>query len=164
MVSKGIALLTQTATINNNIREWIHRNTGLKLWATFQTFLHRSHCEKRRLVSYVGKGGYTRVIKDIFGVTPPLPEDNHYVIEKLNNIVCRMQTQSYELEGLAQANAVLISSNLAVMAQLAQMTAAMSAMQTQLKKLSLYPSNQTISKRKYYCWSCGSNYNNGSKT
>ena len=151
MVSKGIALLTQTATINNNIREWIHRNTGLKLWATFQTFLHRSHCEKRRLVSYVGKGGYTRVIKDIFGVTPPLPEDNHYVIEKLNNIVCRMQTQSYELEGLAQANAVLISSNSEVMGKLSHMTVTMNAMHAQMKTLSSETTHRTSTKRNFYC-------------
>ena len=75
-----------------------------------------------------------------------------------------MQTQGYDLEGLAQANVVLTSSNSAVMAQLAQMTVTMNAMQAQLKTLSSDPINQTRSKRKYYCWSCMSNHNHGSKT
>ena len=75
-----------------------------------------------------------------------------------------MQMYSYELEGLAQANSVLTSSNSAVMAQLAQMNVTMNDMQAQLKILSLAPNNQTRSKRKYYCFSCRSNYTHGSKT
>ena len=39
-----------------------------------------------------------------------------------------MQTQNNELEGLAQSNAVLTSSNSAVMAQLAHMTVTINAM------------------------------------
>ena len=43
--------------------------------------------------------------------------------------------QSHELEGLAQANAVLTSSKTAVMAQLAQKTVTVNAIQAQLKAL-----------------------------
>ena len=40
----------------------------------------------------------------------------------------------------------------------------MNAIQAQLNILSLATNNQTRSKRKYYCWSCGSNYTYESKT
>ena len=56
--------------------------------------------------------------------------------------------QSYELEGLAQANAVLTISNSAEMAQLAQMTVAMNSMQVQLNTLASDKTNQTSPKRK----------------
>ena len=62
-----------------------------------------------------------------------------------------MQTQSYDLEALAQANAVLTSSNSSVTAQLAQMNVTMNAMQSQLKTLAYSQTNQKRSKRKRYC-------------
>ena len=68
------------------------------------------------------------------------------------------------MEGLAQANEVLTCSNTEVMAQLAQTNVTMNAMQAQLKTLSTTSKNPTISKRKYYCWSCGRNFTHGSKT
>ena len=46
-----------------------------------------------------------------------------------------MQTQIYELEGLAQANAVLTSYNSAVMVQLLQLTVTMNSIQAQMKTL-----------------------------
>ena len=67
-------------------------------------------------------------------------------------------TAYFELEGLAQANAVLTNSNSAVMAQLAQMTVTMNAMQAQVKTLASAQNHQARPKRKFYCWSCGSNY------
>ena len=74
-----------------------------------------------------------------------------------------MQTQSHELEGLAQTNHILTSSNSVVMAQLAQITVTINAMQAQLKTLLLAPTKPTRNKRKYYFWSCGSNYTHSSK-
>ena len=59
-----------------------------------------------------------------------------------------MKMQSYEREGLAQANAVLTISNSAEMAQLAQMTVAMNSMQVQLNTLASDKTNQTSPKRK----------------
>ena len=59
-----------------------------------------------------------------------------------------MKMQSYELEVLAQANAVLTISNSAEMAQLAQMTVAMNSMQVQLNTLASDKTNQTSPKRK----------------
>ena len=75
-----------------------------------------------------------------------------------------MQTQSYETEGRAQANAFLTILNTAVMAQLSQMNVTMNAMQAQLKMLASTPTNQKRSKRKYYYWSCRSNYTHSIKT
>ena len=60
-----------------------------------------------------------------------------------------MQTKSYELEGLAQGNTFLTSSNSAVMAQLAQMNMTMNYMQAQLKTLSLSKNNPSRTKRKF---------------
>ena len=65
---------------------------------------------------------------------------------------------------MAQANAALAIFNSAVMAQLALISVTMNAMKAQLRILSSAPTNQTRSKRKYYCWICESNYTHGSKT
>ena len=74
-----------------------------------------------------------------------------------------MHTQNYDLEGLAQSNTVITSSNSEVMTQLSQMTVIMNAMQRQLKILSSAQTNKKISKREHYCWSCRSNYTSGAK-
>ena len=62
-----------------------------------------------------------------------------------------MQAQRYELEGLAQSNAVLTRSNSAVMAQLSQMTVTINNMQAQLKTLAYADTNQARPKIKFYC-------------
>ena len=72
--------------------------------------------------------------------------------------------QSYELEGLTQANEFLNRSNSAVMAQLVQMTVTTKVLPEKLNTLTSAPTNQTRPNRKYYCWGCRSNYNCGSKT
>ena len=100
----------------------------------------------------------------MYGVLPPHTEEHYEVIDNLNTIVQVMQTQSYDLEGMAQGNAVLNRFNSAVMVQLAQMNVTMNATKAQINILSSAPTNETRSKRKYYCWSCGSNYTHGSKT
>ena len=74
-----------------------------------------------------------------------------------------MGTQGYELEVLVQANAVLTSSNSAVMAQLAHITVTMNAIQAQLKTLASAQTNQARPKSKHYCWSCERNYTHGRK-
>ena len=60
-----------------------------------------------------------------------------------------MHTHSYDLEGLAQANAVLTSFNSAVMAQLAQMTVTTNVMEAQLKTLLSDQTNQTRKNRNH---------------
>ena len=57
-------------------------------------------------------------LQNIYSVPPPPPEEHHKAIDNLNTIVQGMQTQSYELEVLVQANAVLTSSKSEVMVQL----------------------------------------------
>ena len=109
------------------------------------------------MVSTTGKGGYTAAIQNIYGVPPPPPADHHEAIYNLNTSVQGMQTHSYDLEELALANAFHTSSNSEVMAQLEQMTVTMNAMQAQLKILLSPLKNQTRTKMKYYCRSCGSN-------
>ena len=92
-------------------------------------------------------------MQNIYGAPPPPPEDHHEAIEDIQTIVKGIQTQSYELEVLAQANAVLTSLNSEVMEQLAQMNVTINAMQAQLKTLSSAQTNQARPKRKHYCWS-----------
>ena len=75
-----------------------------------------------------------------------------------------IQTHGYNLEGMAQVNAVLTSLNSAVMAQFAHMTVTMNAMQAQLKTLSSAKTNQARPKREFYYCSCGRNFTHGSKT
>ena len=93
------------------------------------------------------------MVKNICGVPPPPQEENHEAIDNLNNIVQGIKMHRYNMEGLAQSNAVLTSSNTVVMAQLAQMTVMMNTIPAQLKTLESAPTNQTRPKRKYYCWS-----------
>ena len=71
--------------------------------------------------------------------------------------------QIYEMEVLAEANAVLTISNSSVTDQLSHMTVTMNDMQAQLKMLSLAYTKKTRSRRKYYCWSCRRSYTHGSK-
>ena len=75
-----------------------------------------------------------------------------------------MWTQGFELEGMGQANAVLTRSKYAVMAQLAQMTVTMNAIQAQLKTLASAQNNQPRQKINFYCWICGINFTHGTKT
>ena len=67
------------------------------------------------MVTTIGKVAYTAEVKNIYGVPPPPPEDNQKAIENLNTIVQGMQIQTYELEGLEQANILITRSNSAVM-------------------------------------------------
>ena len=163
MVSKGITLLTQMVMFNEDTREWRCQTTDQKTWAHFKIFFHLAHLKQMKAVTTARKGGCTAAVQNIYCVMPPPTEEHHESIDHINSIVQGMQTQSYELEVLAQANAVLISSNTVVMKQFAQMTVTINSMQAQLKTLTSTPTNQTRSKRKYYCWSCGRNYTHGSK-
>ena len=60
-----------------------------------------------------------------------------------------MRKQGYDMEGLAQVNTVLTSSHSVVLAQLAQITVTMNAMQAQLKTLASTQTNQASPKRKF---------------
>ena len=75
-----------------------------------------------------------------------------------------MQTHSYELEGLAQADEVLTSSNSADMGQLAHITVTMNDIKAHIKTLALATTNPTMSKRKFYCWICRRNFTHESKS
>ena len=66
------------------------------------------------------------------------------------------------MEGLSQANAFLTKSDYAVITGLSQMTATRNVMQAHLKTLSA--ATTTVTKRKYYCWSCRGNVFLGSKS
>ena len=129
-----------------------------------QKKIHQAHREQKRAVTTTGKGGYTATVQKIYGSPLPSPEEHNKVIEDIPKIVQGMLTQGYDLEGLAQDIAVLTSSNYAVMAQLAQLTVIMNAMQSQLKTLASAETNQVRPKRKFYCCSCGINFTHGSKT
>ena len=75
------------------------------------------------------------MVQEIY-VAPPTPTEEHQeAIYNLHTIVQEIQTKSYDLEGLAQANKFLTIYNSAVMSQLAHMTATMNAMNAQLKAL-----------------------------
>ena len=59
--------------------------------------------------------GYTVEVQKFYGVPPPSPEKHHEAIDHINTIVQGIQMHSHKLEGLAQANVVIIISNTAVM-------------------------------------------------
>ena len=114
-------------------------------------------------VTTAGKWIYTAAVQNIYSVPPFPPEDHHEAIGNLNNIIQGMQTHSYELEGLAQANEVLTSSNSAGMGQLAHITVTMNDLKAHIKTLALATTNPTMSKRKFYCWICRRNFTHKSK-
>ena len=61
--------------------------------------------------------------------------DSIEVFLALNTTVQRIQSQIYDLEGMAHANEVLTRSKSSVMVQLAQINVTMNATQAQLKTL-----------------------------
>ena len=75
-----------------------------------------------------------------------------------------MQTKMYKLEGLAQANAVLTSSNSEVMVKLSQLTVIMKYIQAPNGDVSSIVKNSTIRESKFHCWICVNNFTHGSKT
>ena len=89
---------------------------------------------------------------------------HHKAIDHIKKIVQGMLMYSHYLEEMVQVNTVLTRPNIVVIEQLAQMTVTMNGMQAQLKKKETAPAHQIRPKRKYYCWSSGSNYTFGSKT
>ena len=116
------------------------------------------------MVTTAGKRGYTVAVQNVYSVSPPPPEEHNKAIDNLNTIVKVMQTQSYELERLVQANEVLTSSNSAVMEQLAPMTVTMNDMQAQLKTSFSATTKPTMTKRKFNCSICRRNFTHVSKT
>ena len=149
---------------NEDIIEWRRQSTNHKAWAQFNIFFHKYHHKQSKVVTTFRKGGYTSVVQNIYCVPPPPPEEHHDAIDHIKNTVQGIQVQIYDLEGIAQTNIFLTSLNTAVIFQLAKMTVTVNSMQAQLKMLTSASKNQTSSKRKYYCWSCVSNYTHGSKT
>ena len=100
---------------------------------------------------------------NFYGAPPPSTEEHHEVIEDVKTIIQGLWTQTYDIEGLEHANAVLTILNSTVMAQSAQMNLTMNAMKAQLKTLASLKTNESRSNRKFYCWSCRSNFNHGEK-
>ena len=74
------------------------------------------------------------MVQNIYGEPPPPTEEHHGAIEDIQTIVQGMQAQIHDLEGLAQANSVLTSTNSMVMTELSQMTVTMNGIQDQFDK------------------------------
>ena len=81
---------------------------------------------------------YPATVQNIYDAPPPPPKERNETIEYIQTIVQGVQAQSYEMEGLAQANAVLTISKSAITAQLSQMTVTMNSMKAQLKHSPLH--------------------------
>ena len=94
----------------------------------------------------------TAAVQSIYEVLQPTQEDHHKEIESLNTIMQGMQKNGYYVEGLTQVNVVLTIYNSTVMAQLEQMTEKMNVIEVQLNNLFEMLTNNTIPKRKQYCW------------
>ena len=99
MTSKGVTLLAQIATFDEDILEWRRQSAKLKIWLSFKMFFYRAHREQKRAVTTTGKEGYTVVVYNIYGVPPPPPEEHHEAIDSLNTIIQWIQTQSLKMEG-----------------------------------------------------------------
>ena len=79
-VSKGITLLSQTSTFNEDIHEWQRQSAELKTWEGFKNFFQRDHKEQRSVINTALKRGYTEAVQNIYGVPPPPPEYHNKLI------------------------------------------------------------------------------------
>ena len=116
MMSKRITILEQMRFFNDNIQEWRRQTTDQKMSAQYNLFFYREYLEYIIAVTTAVRLVYTAAVQNIYGVLPPPSEEYHEVIEDIKNIVQGMQTQSCNLEVLAQTNVLITSSNTAVMA------------------------------------------------
>ena len=107
----------------------------------FNLFFHRSHFDQRKAETTAGKGGYIVTVQNIYNVLPPPPGEHHEATYHTNTIFQVIQMQIHKLEGLAQSNAILTSSNMVAMVQLAQMKVTMNSIHMQLKTLAALPTN-----------------------
>ena len=101
--------------------------------------------------------------QNIYSVPPTPPKEHHEATESLHTIVQGMQAKIYEQEGMAEDNAVLNSSNSAVMEKLVQLNVTMNYMQAQMKTSTVKSKNPKITKRKSYCWICVRKLTHGNK-
>ena len=108
MMSKGIILLEQTGVFNDNTREWRRQSSNLKTWAKYKLFFSPSTPRAEKSGDNCRKRGVNRDgAKNIQCNPPTPPEEHHGKIEDTQTIMQGMQEQSYDMEGLVQANAVL---------------------------------------------------------
>ena len=140
--------MAQTVTFNDDTIEWRRQSAVFKTWSKYKLFFHRVHREQKTSVTTSGKGGYNAIVQNIFDAPPPSPEEHYELIKDIQTIMQGVIPQVYEMEGLAQANAVLTRSNSAVMAQLTQVTVTMNAIQVQLKTLASAQNHQARPKKR----------------
>ena len=72
MMSKGITLLEKTGVFKEDIQEWRRQSADLKTWEKYKLVFHRAHQDHKRAVTTAGKRGYTVMVQNIYGETPPL--------------------------------------------------------------------------------------------
>ena len=97
MTSKVITLLAQMG-ISMMTSESGDYNPPTSRRGQNTIFLHQAHLEQKREVATAGKGGYTTTVQNIYCAPPTSPEEHHEVIEDIQKIVQRIQTQGYNLE------------------------------------------------------------------
>ena len=89
IVSKGINLPAPISTFKKNSRECLQQSIELKTWAHFNIFSHRSHQEKRIVITTTVKGGYTVMVYNIYGVPPQPPEEPNEAIDSITHNLSR---------------------------------------------------------------------------
>ena len=87
VVYKWITRLAHMAIFKEYIRECRRQTTNQKTWANCNIFFQQAHCKQRRAVTTSGKGGYNSAVQNIYGVTPPTPEEHHKAIDNLHTTV-----------------------------------------------------------------------------
>ena len=119
----------KTAIFDDDVWECRQQPANLNTWVAFNVFFHRAHWEQRSAVTTAGKVWCTAEVKNIYDVPPPAPPEEHNSeIDSLHSIAQGMKDHIHEMDWLAQAKAVLTSTNTALMTQLAQLTSAIGDM------------------------------------
>ena len=94
IVSKGITLLAQNTTFNEDIWECRKQPAKLNKWAEFKVLFCHIRWEKRRAVTMIVKGRYTRAVQNMYSMPPPaLPKEYNTKIKSIHAIVQDMQHQ-----------------------------------------------------------------------
>eukprot|EP00978_Attheya_sp_CCMP212_P006828 scaffold15932_cov95-Attheya_sp.AAC.2 len=113
METKGIAILSNTAAFNEDIKQWHRKHETKKTWEVFKAHFQRAHKERRKAITTTGQGGYNATVNSIYGV--PTTEERDATLDlqeraakSLETISDGLFTHQDSISELTQANAVLI--------------------------------------------------------
>ena len=77
LITKGVTLLANTSSLNQDIQEWQRLPVAQKTWQHFQTFFQQAHKDLRKTIITVGQGDYIAAVNTVYGsvIHQDFPQD-----------------------------------------------------------------------------------------